>query len=173
MSNAKQCDRCHEFFTDEDFSGMPYEVKGADQKEKDLCKTCRYDLEDFMDNFKGRKGKKTRKTSVWSEENLKAAGERQALRVEIAKLVQAGSPDTEWHDAVAKAAMRIRNAKDQGVSMEDLKKTMQRTTNYNEERGAKKPMCSSCGKNKVDNNGDMCKACEEEWNDYLKHKEDK
>ena len=168
MADAKQCDRCKQFYPDEDFSAMPYKIQAADDKPRDLCRLCLYELEAFMDEFPGR-GKKQRKHSEWSEENLEAAAKRQSLRTEIAKLLQEGS-DMTWPEAVAKGALRIRKAKEQGVSMEELKKSIERTTKSNKDRGSKKPMCPMCDKNKVNSEGEMCQQCQEDWNEYNKNK---
>jgi len=168
MVSAKQCDRCKEFYKDEDTSALPYDVKATDGEDRDLCLKCKYDLEEFMDNFTGR-GKK-RKKHVLSAESHEKMSKQMAQRQEIAKLIQEGSNDMEWKEAVQKASMRIRKAKEQGVTLEELKDTIERSIKHNDGRGNKKPLCPMCGKNKVDNEGDMCDKCTEEWNEYQRNK---
>ena len=80
------------------------------------------------------------------------------------------SYDMTWDEALSKAGMRIRKAKEEGVSLKELRESISRSKKYNEERGKKKPLCPMCGKHKVDCEGEMCKQCINDWNEYNKNK---
>lgn len=54
MANAKKCDRCKQYYEEIDTTAMPYHIKALDTEPRDLCPNCLYELEEFMDNFKGR-----------------------------------------------------------------------------------------------------------------------
>jgi len=166
MTNAKQCDRCNDFFKDEDFTSMPYKISAVDKEQRDLCKNCLYELEEWMDNPKK---KKIRKKSEWSEKHLQEAAQRQSTRIEIAKLLQQNSGGMEWREAVAKGALRIRKAKEQEISVEQLKESIMRATQHNRDN-KKTSLCPMCDKNKVRTEGDMCEKCLKDWNEYEKNK---
>lgn len=148
---------------------MPYHVKATDSQPRDLCSGCLYELEEWMDNPK-KVGKKVKRSANWSPENLEAASQRMHSRQEIAKLIQQSSNDMEWPEAIQKAAMRISKAKEQGVSIPELIASIKKSKEYNDSRGTKKPVCSMCGKNKVETEGEMCKQCISDWNEYQRQK---
>lgn len=164
MADAKQCDRCKEFYTDEDMSGLPYSVADKENEIIDLCKNCKYDLEDFMDNFKGRKRTKTKGTSNWSPESKKAQAERMSQRQAIATLLKPYYENKSWGEIIAMASKRIKISKEQEVTFEELKKSIERSLEN------KKPKCVMCGDKDVDSAGKMCKKCDDEWAEYQNNK---
>jgi hypothetical protein len=168
MSQAKKCDRCKNFYEEKDTSSMPYLIKAIHNPEFDMCLNCLYELEEFVEHPKT-KEKKLRKESNWSEEKLEGARQRQAERTEIAKLMQ-DIYKLEWRDAFQKGCFRIHQAKEQGVSIEELKKSIERSNADNLKKSKPSILCPMCEKVKVEKEGKMCEECEENWNDYVKHK---
>ena len=82
-----QCDRCTELYKVPTHDEMPYGIHGKNAEDPfDLCPACKYELEDFVDNWqKHRKTSKRKKTThVWSDEAKDKQSERMKKRTNLA-----------------------------------------------------------------------------------------